>query len=319
MLMWFALLGLPTYLGATAYLVIRWSAVTATAPQLIFTYVALTWPWVGAVGLWYYEKRVIPDFSAHVAGVLSGSPDYMPGLSRSTRNAVVFLWAALVVVAYLLSHQFVTHRFAFQGWSDPWYIVSCLAVTIWAILTGTGFTGVLNTGAVVQNACKRHTFVIDPYHPDNVGGLGAFGSLTIRTTMLFSSGALYVPILTLTATELGPYIGAGAWALVILFSLFIGWSFLVPNYTVFATARRALAAQVAGAHKQLAALAEVILKGHPSDQQHTAFANVHTLYKDLRETQIFPFDPATLAKLVSAVLLPIFMLLLEKAVSRLTG
>lgn len=42
---------------------------------------------------------------------------------------------------------------------------------------------------------------IDPLHPDGLGGLSSVGYVAIRTTLLFSAGSLFIPILFRLAPE----------------------------------------------------------------------------------------------------------------------
>lgn len=194
----------PTYLFSLGALLL----VTGVAPYLI----------------WYYDMRLFPAFLGDVEMLLPGqsTPD---AIGERYRGLIADRWWAPAIAANLpiplltfFGQPFLRQRGLF-GATDPLFW-AVFAVLPWiGVIVGIGFLLVAVTFLVIRDI-SAEPLRIDPMHPDGLGGITIIGQFAIRTTALFSLGALLLPLQMQYAATVGILSSAATTTVIVVVSLF---------------------------------------------------------------------------------------------------
>ena len=313
----FLVLGAPAYIAILGYLRLRSESVAASSSQVVSLLLALSWIWIGAASMYYHERTVLAEFRKGLAKILH-RPDHvgdLVGVSRPAQTAVTAAWTVTVMISYWIVRPFMEAVFGFRGPTDPLYLLSVLGILYASLLSATGFAGALDAYGLVREACRRERLIVNPYDPDKLGGMSVFGNLTIRTTALLSTGALFVPALLMVTRQVAPSASLGVYVTIVFYSLAILLSFLAPNYLVARKARQEIAEDLWTVRDQLFQLSRKVLAGSDDPVVLAQYEGMRNYYLDLKGTDLFPFNARIMVSLASSVLLPLFFLLLEALVS----
>lgn len=317
-----ALFGGPVCLALATYLVVRGDAVPVG-----FLYSVASLAVVGCVGpylIWYYDRRLYPTFLREFAALTSESA--MTDVGRRHRSLLRRGWpiaAALAVVPIpvlvALGGPYLAAR-GLYGLTDPVFLLVAAAVIWLGTLVGLGFLLVAVTVSTVRQAV-REEIAIDPLHPDGLGGVSVVGRLSIRTTTLFSVGALLLPTLFDFAASVGPAATAVVYAMTAAYTLAILASFLYPTVVVYRRGDEIRSEVLDDLRRQYRTLKREA--GEPvvgADTRQTDPATeaklrrVRREYEDYRTVRLYPFEPTVVARLVGSVLLPLAFLVIDTLV-----
>jgi hypothetical protein len=229
-----AVFGAPPAFVIAAYAAIRWEhmslgylfslgavvVVVCVAPSLI----------------WYYDSRLLPTFREE-ATALVVEPDVLDRLCDRYRKLIVDRWwiAALLAAApipflMLFGQPFLRQRGLF-GVTDPLFW-AVFAVLLWiGVIVGIGFLFVTVTLLIIRGLANEQ-LRIDPLHPDGLGGMSVVGDYAIRTTALFSVGALLLPLQLQYAATVGAEATSLIYVMALVYVVFIAASFLYPTIAV---------------------------------------------------------------------------------------
>jgi len=317
----FLIFGLPVYFIISIYLLLRSNNINANQNEIFFLYTAISWVWIGAISIWYYDKKLVVNFISNIQPLLKNkeSCNFVPDSIKKYRKMIMVPWVTVVIVAYLLSMDYMVNRLAFSGFLDLFHFLFMLVIVIMAALTGIGFCGVINTFVLIYKVYKHCDLVVDPYNIDELGGLSIFGHLTIRTTMLFSTGALCVPILIIISRALNPAFSIGIYSLIGIFSLFILLSFIAPNYLVYKKAKIEKDEGLVMLNDKLRFLSQQILYKDTDTRVLLLYNDLRNYYQDLKNTSLFPFNTKIFISLISSVIFPAVMIFVEKTISKFAG
>jgi hypothetical protein len=278
--------------------------------------------------VWYYDTTVLPGFFDEVQElVVEGSLADVEHLAarhqRFFARRWVYTaapWTLLILTIAVLATDF-QRSLGVAGVTDPVYSLY-LAYYLWGgLLTGVGFHGMLTTVRCIREFTDTVELRIDPLHPDGLGGLGAFGFLAIRTTILTSLGALLLPMGFEMAAGQGLEWLVGS--AILLYTLFIAGTFAYPTFRVHRVADRLreaelnrLRAEIRGLPRELSTAADA----SPVDNRELAvqleIQRLRREYREYADVKLYPMSVSILAQLVGSVLLPLAFLLLDIALSR---
>lgn len=310
---------LPAYLAFGVFVVIRHERMQASLSDLVGVSIALSWSWVGANALHHYHSRLTPSFVARARHLVRGAdPDLagLVGIGARWAATLRIVWCAVVLGAFWAAKPMVDGLFGFRGYWDLFFVGAILGVLVLASLTAEGFVLVFNTFALVLQLL-RCDLRVDPYAPDGLGGMGEFGRLTIATTGFFSSGALFVPALFSVVRKGSGFVMFGPLLLVALFSLLVLLSFVVPNFLVYRVAKGARDRDIGELAVDLNRGATEILHHQADETAMRRFELLRSHYEALRDTAVFPFNLGILVRLLSSVVFPLGLALVERFVVEL--
>ncbi|MFC7226482.1 hypothetical protein N0B31_03630 [Salinirubellus salinus] len=285
---------------------------------------------VASVLVWYYDTTVLPGFFDEVRELVV--EESMADVERlAARHQRFFArrwaytavpWTVLILTTAVLATDF-QRALGVAGAGDPVYPIY-LAYYLWGgLLTGVGFHGMLTTVRCIREFTDAVDLRIDPLHPDGLGGLGAFGFLAIRTTLLTSLGALLLPMgFEMAAGQRLEWLVGSA---ILLYTVFIAGTFAYPTFRVHKVADRLreaelnrLRAEIRGLPGQLSAAGD----GDTAAVDNRELAvqleiqRLRREYREYADVKLYPMSVSILAQLVGSVLLPLFFLLLDLALSR---
>jgi len=191
------------------------------------------------------------------------------------------------------------------------YYVALAGVVLQACLTGVGFVIIWNTAVLVKRICRQCDFTIHPYDVDDIAGLSAFGRLTIRTTLIFSSGAFYVPIVLTSMKAIGGAASKYVYALIIVFTGVILLSSSYPNYVVHRRMETIAGRDFEKLSRSLCGLSERILSGSAGKEDLATYNATRAYYLDYKSVHLYPFNLRAILVWVPSVLFPLLMTLLQ--------
>ena len=154
---------------------------------------------------------------------------------------------------------------------------------------------------------------LDAFHPDGVGGVGCVGELIIRTTMLFSTGALFLPIIY----QVGKY-GSVAFPyivfLAVCFSSFSLVSFLVPSFIIYRAANRQKESILNDLRHRYRKARFAIEGGKARTRRMYTALEVMCImdeYRAYARLRVFPINLNILVQVVYSVIIPFVLLLID--------
>lgn len=191
--------GLPEFLLITILFLDRMDQMKHGLDVILMVYLASAWAWIGPVMIWKYERGVVPDFLNSVKNVIRNKKDYAVFLKKHKRTMhsgsmsklYILSWVSFVSYVFINSYPYM-NGFGLNGTDDPYWILMVLGVAFYAYLTANGFLLVVKTMLMIKDILPIEVD-IDPYHSDDRGGLAFIGGTLSKTTLMFASGALYIP------------------------------------------------------------------------------------------------------------------------------
>jgi hypothetical protein len=274
----------------------------------------LSWVNIAPYLIWLYDEVVMPEFLDRFSEI-TAEPDEFSDLGRKYSRiysrphiiAAAFWGVAIVLVAWAGKPVVLE-----QGMTGLMPLVYIYAVYIGTVLAGPGFMGPIVTILFIRSA-SRLTLTIQPLHPDQLGGLSNVGYYSIRTTLLFSSGSLVLPLaFRLTAGTSRQF---AITTFVFIYIVTILGTFFYPTLKINRTAagiRDEVLNEIRTEYKQLQR--EVEIERDPelsSVSQQLKLQHLRKKYEDYKNVRLYPLQVDMIIQLVSSVLLPLVLLFVE--------
>ncbi len=285
---------------------------------------ALVWVWAafGPYWIWYYERKLMPAFYSRLRTLLA-DPTVIPRMEYAWRREFSrkYLLASAPWSLFLLVTWFYCvpslSRGGIGGLADPVFWVTTLAVLWLGVLTGIGFWGVAVTVRAIH-AVTHHRLRIDPWHPDGLGGLSSVGYYAIGTTLLFSTGSLFLP-LAFQLIDWDSPLAVLVPGAVVLFSGFIGLSFVWPTLAINREATALRDARLDALRDEHETLTRNVENESLDDmamiRTYLRINRVSSQYQILESMMLYPFKVSILARLVFSVVLPFVFIFLRRYLS----
>jgi len=275
----------------------------------------LLWIGIGPYLIYLYDSKALPSFFKGLDGVLGNSDiaeklkiKYLRIFSKKFFWLTI-IWCLLLQIGYFSSREFLS-VLNIRYFSFMFFLVAAYIVWV-GLLTSIGFWGVLVTIGLIREASGRIA-VINPFHEDGFGGLGRFGRLAITTTLLFSSGSLYIPLLIDVVTR-GVKYNRVHYGLLAIFVGSIAASFLVPIVLVTHRARKLQRGVLKGLSDECSYWATRSSDDIKSQIKAIHDLELHSAYTSLR---LCPIKYDTFIKFFTSVLFPVVLLLADKYLLR---
>jgi len=309
-----AVFGAPPALVIAAYVAIRWThmslgylfslgavvVVVCVAPSLI----------------WYYDSHLLPTFREEATALVI-EPDVLDCLCDRYRKLITERWwvtallaAAPIPFLMIFGRPFLRQQGLF-GITDPLFW-AVFAVLLWiGVIVGIGFL-LVTVMILIIRALAKEQLRIDPLHPDGLGGMSVVGDYAIRTTALFSIGALLLPLQLQYAATVGPEATSLIYVMALVYVLFIAASFLYPTFAVNRRAdavRTDILDDLRTQYQRLKREANEPLIGADLTATDSAveqkLARIREEHRAYSEVRLYPMEITILTRLVVSVALPI--------------
>jgi hypothetical protein len=272
---------------------------------------------VGCIGpylVWYYDRKLYPEFLRGFADLTDETT--MRRLGARHRRLLTRRWPVAAVLALLpipvllaVGGPYLGAR-GLYGPTDPVFLLVTAALVWLGVLVGLGFLLVAVTVSTVRHVV-REDVAIDPLHPDGLGGVGVVGRLSIRTTTLFSVGALLLPTLFDFAAAVGPTATAVVYAMTGAYAVAIAVSFLYPTLVVYRRCDEIRESVLDDLRRQYRAVKreadEPVVGADTRRTDAAAEAKLRRIrreYEDYRTVSLYPLRLGIVVRLVGSVLLP---------------
>jgi hypothetical protein len=306
---------MPWNVLAGIYTVLYWD--TLALSFLYPSALGLLWVNLAPFLIWYYDERVLPEFFAHLSELVS-DPDERHALAEkynrffgTHRLSVSLFWAAAAVAIIYVSEPVLQSQGMAAGGAVFLWTTYAYAVYVGAVLSH-GFVGPVMTLLLVREVTE-YDLEIDPLHPDGLGGLSTVGYVSIRTTLLFSSGSLFLPLLFYFSS-------AGGASTVIfgftgLYVLIILLSFVYPTAIVNRRAGEYRDAVLDDLRQQYAEI-EREIEGPDRDEiselnKRLELQRVQRNYDNYSSVSLYPLQLSILTRLAGSIFLPILFMVIE--------
>lgn len=308
------------------YLTFRWSYMTfpfvfSLLALLIVTSVA---PYL----IWYYDARLFPQFQETIRPLIE-TPTAMDDIGQQYHRLLNSWWWGFVLLATIpiplllwFGTPFLRQRGLF-GVTDPlFWLVAGLLLWI-AVIVGIGFLLVTIMFVVVRNIAAQQ-LNIDPMHPDGLGGMSAIGHYAIRTTTLFSLGALLLPLQVQYATTVGSTATTLIYIMGAVYGLFIAGCFLYPTLKINRKAEAIRSDILDDLREQYYSLKQTtdeptigvdLEATDPAVEQK--LNRLQEEYREYRDVRLYPLQLSILVRLFTSVLFPVLLLVIEYTIQSL--
>jgi len=306
---------LPWDLLAGVYTVLHWgdwsgSFIYASALGLLWVNIAPTL-------IWYYDERVLPEFFSHLSELISDkkkrkqlAKKYNKFFAKHRISITLFWTIAFVTIVYTSETALIGQGMVANGTVFMWTTYA-YAIYIGAVL-GQGFVGPITTILLIREVSNLE-LEIDPLHPDNLGGLSTVGYVSIRTTLLFSSGSLFLPLLFFFSSEGG--VSTIIFGFTGIYILTIIVSFMYPTALVNRRAQEYRDSILEDLRQQNIEIEEKT-QGPEKNQiselnKRLELQKVQNKYDNYNSVKLYPLQLSILTRLAGSVILPVLFMLLE--------
>jgi hypothetical protein len=290
---------------------------TWSGPFIYASALGLLWVNIAPSLIWYYDERVLPEFFSHLSELV---PDKQKRkdlakkynkLFAKHRVSITSFWTiAFVTIVYTSEAALINQGMVGSGAVFMWTTYA-YAIYIGAIL-GQGFVGPITTILLIREVANLK-LEIDPLHPDGLGGLSNVGYVSIRTTLLFSSGSLFLPLLFFFSSEGG--ISTIIFGFTGIYILTILVSFIYPTALVNRRAQEYRDSILEDIRQQYV---EVEQKTQGAEKDNISELNkrlelqkLQNKYDNYDSVRLYPLQLNILTRLVGSVILPVLFMILE--------
>ncbi len=264
--------------------------------------------------IWYYDQKMLPNFFSKMTNLVKDQEKLFMAIKKymeffhTNYKIPLGIIGALFLFAFYQSPSCIKLEVYLE------YLIPCFfAYTIDALLLllimGVGFVGVI-TGIFLVREISELDLQVDPLHPDNLGGLSSIGYFSIRSTLLFSAGSLYLPIAIQS--------GITAYPITALYMALISISFIYPTYRIHKKAHHIRTEILEELRNRIKELREELNKLKAKDvnemkelKKELEMQNVREEYLDYNNVRLYPLQIDILIKLGSSIFLPLLFTLIQ--------
>ncbi|MFX1476152.1 MAG: hypothetical protein ACFFCO_11835 [Promethearchaeota archaeon] len=191
-----------------------------------------------------------------------------------------------------------------------WFLANHGSIGVW---------GVLNLIHLVLQI-SNIPFGLNPLHRDRFGGMGFLGTFCIRGTLMFSTGALMIPLASHVGLHviIHPIIQPIIISVPFLFSALVALSFFIPLFALNKAAVTAKHKMLDKAGTQYCQIYEKYEKA-PSLNLGIKALVVQGYFDEVEDMKEYPWDPKIVLKLLSAILFPVVLALFEHQILLFLG
>ena len=277
--------------------------------------------------IWYYDERVLPEFLERATELLPRErlaelAERYDAFFADRYRPMTAVLVVMMAYAFVRSTDFLVRVGVFDAGGPFHYLIFALIVWV-GVLAGVGFHGVVTTLLLIWELSSMD-LSIDPLHPDKLGGLSVVGYYSIRTTVTFSFGSLFIPLAyQFIALSRYAYL---IYVIVGFYTLFLLLSFVVPTVKVNRRANELRESVLEGLRAEYRQVEQRLSRNGQVESESDARLDelvlemqaqrIRNEYEDYKQVRLYPMEIQILARLVGSVLLPLALLMLEISLTR---
>ena len=303
---------IPALIVFLPFVILRWDILIKNdiALYLKLAFGAL-WALYGPLFMFRYDKEYI-KFWGNLQSIYTGKDIeklvkiYDLKIIRVSK-LISLIWCVLITSVIIIDPSYLT-IFGISGWQDPCLYIFVLFMFYLVHLTALGFTGAFITIKIIFNLIKSDSVKINEYDSDTVGGFSCFGNFSLVTTILFSTGVLFIPILYDYAIHSGLIAQLLIFLAVILYSIAIFLVFIIPVALAFKKADKDKEKIIINTLNRYKELRHKPIK---TKLDHVEVLNEYNHLNYLKNLATYPFNFSTLLKITLTALFPILLYFLQ--------
>jgi hypothetical protein len=264
------------------------------------------WVAIGPYLIYLYDERLLPSFFQKIKDLFEDKKfiedldrKYNTVFSKGFYKFGIF-WCALGIFIFFINGRFFEF-YQIKFLSVPFFLIM-VDFLIVGLITSIGFWGVLTTIRAIYEVSKAMKD-INPFHGDTFGGLRVFSNFAIGTTLLFSSGALFIPMIIDFASRAHNYVSV-IYFLFILFIFSILLSYFIPIYMIFNKAKQMKEKALEKLGREYKLLLE---KDEQNLYAQVRILNLRNLYLDYKNLKLYPVEIDKILKLISTILIALII------------
>lgn len=265
--------------------------------------IASSWGFLGPSCIWIFERITLPKLWLDCSKRLTLDSDkrlvrkliYSNTLNSMPFKVISILWM-FAVSYYFFKSQFFVFGFGVGDFTTFEWWVLYIGVIFFSYYSALGICFSIRAVTIVK-AIANCTILPIPYDADNSFGFSFVGDFAQRTNLMFLTGWLFVPLLTMLSMDGFSKGSLGAFSLILRYLLFVTIAFVAPILII---------------HKRLVAIKKVLLKGassniqecharHEEDRkQGTAinFLAFRAIASDIKKMSVWPLNLDTLMRFI---------------------
>ena len=227
---------------------------------------ASLWGFLGPSCIWIFERITLPKLWLDCSKKISLDTDkrlirkliYQNSLDSITFRILLIFWMAAVSFYFFKSQTFVS-GFGVGNFNTIEWWVLYIGVIFFSYYSALGILFSIRATIIVRAISKSKILPV-PYDSDNSFGFSFVGDFALRTNLMFLTGWLFVPLLTMLSMDGFSRGSLGAFSLIIGYFLFVTIAFVAPILLI---------------HKRLVAIKKVLLIGASSNIQESHVKHEH--------------------------------------------
>lgn len=306
---------MPWNVLALIYTVLYWDSISFSF--IYASVLGLLWVNIAPYLIWYYDEQVLPSFFAHLFEIIPDSGERKRLAEKynrffaEPRPLVSLFWAVALAAIVFASEPALKAQGMTGSGSVFLWTTYAYAIYIGSVL-GHGFVGPITTIFLIRDI-TQYELEIDPLHPDNLGGLSTVGYVSIRTTLLFSSGSLFLPLLFYFSSAGG--VTTIIFGITGIYILTIFISFIYPTVIVHHRAQEYRNSVLEDLRQQYLKI-ENEINSYDRDEiaelnKRLELQRVQRNYDNYNSVSLYPLQLSILTRLLGSVILPIIFILIE--------
>jgi hypothetical protein len=203
--------------------------------------------------------------------------------------------SALILVPQSLSYPILSMYTLF-------YLASWIVL---ALLGSIGIWGTFQLILLIWNL-RECEAKMDPHNSDGFGGLGFLADFGIKATVMYSTGALMIPMVYDIATRNDPFQQILPFAIIgsVFFSLSVLLSFLIQLFALNRVAAKGKNRLLETMGKRCTTLVKAYEKKHTIDVGVQILVT-QGLFNQIYQMRVYPWDVSIILKLTGSMVLPI--------------
>lgn len=290
-------------------------------PFVVAWLLMLFWVNIAPYLIWLYDQVVMPEFfnrfiqiAANPGEFAQLAESHSEFYSRPHYLAAAFWGIGIPVIAWSGTPVFQMQELI--AWMPLFYL---FAIYIGVILGGPGFMGPIVTLHLVREIASID-IDIQPLHPDQLGGLSNVGYYSIRTTLLFSTASLFLPLAfrfsATSSREIWIYL------FVSIFILTVVFSFAYPTYKInraAATLRDEILEDIRTEYSSLQQQTPSIDDNIENINRRLEMQRLRSKYDDYKNVRLYPLQIDIILRLAGSIILPLLFVFIEAYLGRIVA
>lgn len=303
---------IPAFIVFIPFILMRWDTLVHNPFTLYLKlFFGGLWALYGPYFMFIYDRKYM-KFWDELRSVYHGK-DIEELIRRydrkiiQTSRVISCIWCILITSVIIIDPSYL-RVFGISGWADPYLYIFIAFILYLVHLTALGFTGAYITIRIIFNLIRSGDVRINEYDSDAVGGFSCFGNFSLTTTILFSTGVLFIPILYDYAIHSGLIAQLIIFLAVIFYGVAIMLVFIIPVALAFKKAEYDKDTMIT---ETLLRYRKIRTIENKTDKQNLEELNAYNHLSYLKGLTTYPFNFNNLFKITLTALFPIVLYFLQ--------